>query len=83
MLMQQPRAELCSSYPGRPEDLVVTTDSRTLIDWNLRRSTVDQAIRAGRCWVEGPAHLARALPNWLRPSPFANVAPARSAGPKL
>ncbi len=36
MLMQRPQAELCTSYPGRPEDLVVTTDSRTLIEWNLR-----------------------------------------------
>ncbi len=79
ILMQHPRAELCSSYPGRPEDLVVTTDSHTLIEWNLRRVTFDEAIRAGRCQVDGPPPLARALSSWLRPSPFAYIERARTA----
>ncbi len=79
MLMQRPQAELCTSYPGRPEDLVVTTDSRTLIEWNLRRITFGQAIRAGRCQVDGPPRLARALPSWLRPSPFAHISQAPAA----
>lgn len=75
MLLQRPRAELCTSYPGRPEDLVITTDSETLVDWNLRRITFDDALR-NRCHMEGPPRLAKAFLAWVRPSPFAHVAPA-------
>jgi DNA-binding HxlR family transcriptional regulator len=76
MLLRHPRAELCTAYPGREEDLVLTTDARTLVEWNNRRVTFGAAIRDGRCRIEGPATLARAFPTWLRPSPFAHVAPA-------
>jgi len=78
MLLQRPRAELCTSYPGRTEDLIVTTDSDTLVQWNLRRVTLQQAVRAGRCRLEGPTSLARGFPSWVQPSPFAHVSPARS-----
>lgn len=77
-LLQRPRAELCTSYPGRAEDLIVTTDSETLVQWNLRRITLQQAVHAGRCRLEGPTHLVSGFPAWVRPSPFAHVSPARS-----
>lgn len=70
-----PRAELCTSSMGRPENLVVTTDCQTLVDYNMRRVTFPQAIRAGRLTIDGPVRLARALPTWIRPSPFAHVTP--------
>jgi hypothetical protein len=73
MVMQRPRAEICTSYPGRPEDLIVTTDSETLVQWNLRRVTFQEAVRAGRCRIEGPPGLANAFSSWIRPSPFAHV----------
>jgi DNA-binding HxlR family transcriptional regulator len=76
MLLQRPRAELCTAYPGRSEDLVVSIDSETLVQWNLRRITFEQAVGEGSCRVEGPPGLARAFPTWLRPSPFAHVARA-------
>jgi DNA-binding HxlR family transcriptional regulator len=76
MLLQRPRAELCTAYPGRSEDLVVSIDSQTLVQWNLRRITFEQAVDEGRCRVDGPPRLARAFPTWLRPSPFAHVVPA-------
>jgi DNA-binding HxlR family transcriptional regulator len=77
MLLRRPRAELCTAYPGREEDLVLTTDAHTLVEWNNRRVTFREAIRDGRCSIEGPSALARAFPTWLRPSPFADVTPAR------
>ena len=77
MLLQRPRAEVCKAYPGRPEDLVVTTDSETLVEWNLRRITFDEAIRRNRCHLEGQPSLVKAFPTWVRPSPFARVLPAQ------
>lgn len=79
MLLQQPRAEMCTSYPGREEDLIVTTDSATLVEWNLRRITFAQAVRAGRCRLDGPAALARGFATWVRASPFAHVIPVQPA----
>jgi DNA-binding HxlR family transcriptional regulator len=77
LLLQRPRAELCTSYPGRAEDLTVTTDAQTLVQWNLRRITIEQAVRAGRCRLEEPPSLVRGFASWVRPSPFAHVAPER------
>ncbi|MGQ0671066.1 MAG: winged helix-turn-helix transcriptional regulator [Actinomycetota bacterium] len=77
MLLQRPRAELCTSYPGRTEDVIVTTDAETLVKWNLRRIPFQEALRSGRCRVEGPAGLVKAFPTWMRPSPFADISPAR------
>jgi DNA-binding HxlR family transcriptional regulator len=79
MLLQRPRAELCTAYPGRAEDLIVETDSETMTEWNLRRITFREALRAGRLRVEGPPALVRALPTWLQPSPFAHVSSAAAS----
>ena len=76
MLLQRPRAEVCTSYPGRPEDLIVTTYSRTLVEWNLRRITLDEAVRRNRCRFEGQHGFVKEFPTWVRPSPFANVSSA-------
>jgi DNA-binding HxlR family transcriptional regulator len=76
MVLQRPRAEVCTAYPGRAEDLIVTTDAETLVAWNLRQVTFSEAVRSGLCRVEGPPALARAFPSWIRPSPFAHVEPA-------
>lgn len=81
MLLRQPRAELCTSYPGQPEDLIVKTDSETLVHWHLRRLTFRQAQRDGRLRLEGAPSLIRAFPTWLKPSPFAHVPPAPSTDP--
>ncbi|MGQ0668315.1 MAG: winged helix-turn-helix transcriptional regulator, partial [Actinomycetota bacterium] len=59
------------------EDVIVTTDAETLAQWNLRRITFEEALRSGRCRVEGPAGLVKAFPTWVRPSPFADISPAR------
>jgi hypothetical protein len=60
-------------YPGSPEDLIVTTDSETLVEWNLRRITLEEAAERNRCRLEGAPGYVKAFPSWVRPSPFANV----------
>lgn len=60
------RSEVCRTYPGFDEDLIVTTDSRTLIEWHLRRIEWSDALRSERISVSGPRELARALPSWDR-----------------
>ncbi len=82
MLLQQPRAELCRGYPGREEDLIVRTDAQTLVQWNLRRISFDEACRTGRLRIEGAPALVKAFPTWVRPSPFASVAPATTSRPQ-
>lgn len=77
MLLQRPRAEVCTAYPGRPEDLLLTTDTETLAQFNLRRITFDDAVRSHRWRLDGQAGYVEAFPTWIRPSPFAHVSPAR------
>lgn len=68
MVLQQPRAEVCTSYPGREEDMIVATDSQTLMEWNLRRISFQGALRSGRCRVDGPPALIRKFSTWVRPA---------------
>ena len=78
LLLQQPEPELCVKYPGYEEDLVVTTDSRTLTLVHLGRLPVADAERAGTWQVEGSPALVRALPAWGGfYSMFAQVQPVR------
>jgi DNA-binding HxlR family transcriptional regulator len=72
MLLRRPRAELCTSYPGTPEDLIISTETATLVDWNLRRIDFIGAVHKGQCRVEGNRRLAKTFPTWVRPSPFAD-----------
>ena len=76
MLLRQPAAEVCSSYPGRDEDLIVTSDSETIARWHLRHLTYDDAVAAGRLDIEGPPRAVRQFLASIRPSPFASVQPA-------
>lgn len=78
MILQRTRSEVCTAHPGRDEDLVITTDAETLVQWNLRRLTLREAQRAGRFAIDGPPALARAFASWVRPSAFAQVEPALS-----
>jgi DNA-binding HxlR family transcriptional regulator len=76
MLLGQSHAEVCSTYPGRAEDLIVRTDSETLARWHLRHLTYEEAARLGRIRVEGSRASLRAFLACIRPSPFAGIRPA-------
>lgn len=75
MLLDQP-SEVCSTYPGRPEDLIVHTDSATIAHWHLRHLTYEQASRAGQIRIDGARRCAAAFIRCIRPSPFAHIQPA-------
>jgi DNA-binding HxlR family transcriptional regulator len=76
LLLQQSHAEVCSTYPGRAEDLIVRTDSQTLAHWHLRHLTYQRAARSGRIRIEGARVSSRAFLACIRPSPFASIQPA-------
>jgi len=71
LLVRRPRAEVCTSYPGRPEDLVVRTRSEVLARCHLRHTTFAQAERAGQLEIDGARPTVRAFLACIRPSPFA------------
>ncbi|MDQ3662823.1 MAG: helix-turn-helix transcriptional regulator [Actinomycetota bacterium] len=73
MLIKPPHAEVCSTYPGGNEDLIVRTDSETLARWHLRHVTYEEAERTGRIRIEGVRSSVKAFLDCIRPSPFANV----------
>jgi DNA-binding HxlR family transcriptional regulator len=73
LLLQRPQPELCTTYPGTPEDLVITTDSKVLINWHLRKFSFEDARRRKLIEVDGSPPLAKAFPTWIRPSPFAHI----------
>ena len=80
MLARRPQAELCTNAPGRPEDLVLRTDSETLARWHLRHLEFDEAERLGRIALDGPRRLARTFLSSIRPSPFGGVTRASLSG---
>ena len=71
LLVRPPRAEVCTSYPGRAEDLVVRTHSAVLARCHLRHTTFAQAKRDGQLEIDGPRDTMRPFLECLRPSPFA------------
>ncbi len=74
LLVENGDAEVCKHHPGFEEDLIVETDSKTLVHWHLRRIEWADALRSGRIRVKGPPSLARGLPDWNRRHASANVA---------
>jgi DNA-binding HxlR family transcriptional regulator len=73
MLLKRPYAEICSTQPGRSEDLIVRTDSETLARWHLRHITYDEAVRSGRLVIQGPRESQDAFVGCIRSSPYAAV----------
>jgi DNA-binding HxlR family transcriptional regulator len=76
MVLRKPTPELCSKGTGYTEDIVARTDSACLIDIHLRRTTYRAALRDQRLTLTGTPALTRAFLTWLKPSPYADVAPA-------
>lgn len=78
MILRRPTAELCTRGAGLIEDLLCQTDSQTLVDLHLRRTTYPLALRAGRLRLDGPPPLQRRFSTWFRTSPFAEYLPEAS-----
>lgn len=82
MLLRKPQPELCSRSSGYVEDLVCETDSRTLIELHLRRTSFPAAVGSGRLTLHGPPSLAREFTHWFKTSPFADYLPERTSADK-
>jgi DNA-binding HxlR family transcriptional regulator len=78
LLLARREVELCVRPPGLDEDLVITTDTETLVRVHMGRVDLRQAERDERWRTEGPPDLVRAFPTWGGLSPFASVAGARA-----
>lgn len=76
MLIRRPFAEICTSYLGWDEDLVIRTDVETLAHWHLRHLSYRDAARSGRLDIQGSRGDVQAFLRCLRPSPFAGTQPA-------
>lgn len=80
VLLARTATEVCAKPPAADDDLVITTDTTTLIGWHSGRISFASARRSGALTVAGSHALIRALPTWGGLSPFANVRPARTRG---
>jgi hypothetical protein len=75
LLVQEPEPEVCLKPPGFDEDLVVTSDTESLANWFMGRTSLGQALHARTITIEGPRHLVREFGTWGGQSPFASIAP--------
>ena len=78
MLLREPYSEVCTTYPGRDEQLIIRTDSETLAHRHLRHIRLSGGGASGTLVIEGSARHRRAFLQCLRPSPFADVQHARA-----
>jgi hypothetical protein len=76
-------SEIRKGAPGIPTALltkrliIARTDAACLIDIHLKRISYQQALQRGRLSLEGPRQLTEAFMTWVRPSPYADIVPAR------
>ena len=67
LLVERGDAEICETFPGGEEDLVVVVnDPLAFARWHLGELTWPNAVRSGAIAVTGPRQLVRALPTWHR-----------------
>jgi DNA-binding HxlR family transcriptional regulator len=79
IVLRRPQPELCTRSSGHVEDLVVHTDTATLVALHLEQVSYDAALRAERVRLDGPPALVREFRSWFRTSPFAPYLPAVSS----
>jgi DNA-binding HxlR family transcriptional regulator len=79
IILRRPRPEFCTKSTGYTEDLICRTDTNTLVDLHLRRTTYPAALRAGSLVLDGPPALTRAFRTWFRTSPFADYLPTATS----
>jgi DNA-binding HxlR family transcriptional regulator len=81
LVLDNGNGEVCVRDPGFEENLVVTADSESLVNWYTGRIAWADAVGAGRILVEGAPRFVRSFPTWYKLSAFAHIRPAReSAG---
>ncbi len=78
LLLDRQDVELCVKPPDLDEDLVVTTDSETLMRVHMGRLSFQEAMRQNRWTIEGTPQLVRGFPRWGGLSYYAGVPSARA-----
>ena len=73
LVLVRPEPDLCLTDPGFGVDLTVSTDAHTMARVWLGDFDLAGAFRSGRLVVEGPSHLRRAFPEWLKLNPLAGI----------
>ena len=67
LLIERGDAEVCETYPGGEEDLVVVVhDPLAFARWHLGEIEWGGALRSGAIEMRGSRALARSLPTWRR-----------------
>jgi len=77
LLLRKPCPELCTKGTGYVEDIIARTDTACLTEIHLKRISHHEALRSGRLSLQGPPQLTTAFLTWFRPSPYADITPAR------
>jgi DNA-binding HxlR family transcriptional regulator len=77
LLLRQSEVSICSTNPGFPEELRITTPLRTLTAWWRGDMSLADA-RAEGLLIEGRREWVRAFPKWFERYLFAEVTPAIS-----
>ena len=68
--------ELCVNNPGKPVDLTITCNARTMAAIWIGDLQISDAKRTGQLSLQGNPALARSLKSWLGISTLAHVRPA-------
>ena len=71
MVLEPAEVSVCLQHPGFDVDLAVSVDTSTLYRVYLGRIELDDAVRAGRLRMSGPAALRRGFGKWFAWSAFA------------
>jgi hypothetical protein len=67
LLVERGDGEICETYPGGEEDLVVVVhEPLAFAHWHLGEIEWGHALRSGAIEVRGSRALARGLPTWRR-----------------
>jgi len=77
LLLRRSEVSICSTNPGFPEELRITTSPRTLTAWWRGDISLADA-RAEGLLIEGKREWVRAFPRWFERYLFAGVQPVRS-----
>lgn len=73
LVLERPEPDLCLTDPGFGVDLTVHADAVTMAEVWVGDLDLVGAIRCRQIFLEGPSHLRRAFPSWLRLSPLTKI----------
>jgi DNA-binding HxlR family transcriptional regulator len=73
LLVEHGEAEICKTYPGPEEDLVITADAEAFVKWHAGHLSWAEVVADARVQLHGPSWLVKAFPTWDSRSMFADV----------